>query len=311
MQNITDVAVAVIQHPNGQVLLAQRPPDKPWAGWWEFPGGKIENGETVEHALQRELQEELNIVITQVYPWMTRQFEYPEKTVRLHFFRVLAWQGEPSGCEGQILSWQYPAEINVSPLLPANQAIIAALNLPSVYAISHVAELGELEFLKKLERALTQGLRLIQLREKSLTDRVLLRLGQQVIKMAHTVGAKVLLNGDIALAEAMGADGMHLPAHALLALQEKPDGMLVAASCHNAIELAHAEKLNLDFVVLSPVLPTMSHPEALTLGWQRFSALANLYSLPIFALGGMQPGMLETAWKQHAHGIALQRAIWR
>ena len=91
---IVEVAAAVLQHPDNSFLLAQRPSDKIWAGYWEFPGGKIEPGETPHHALVRELREELGITVTTAYPWLTRVYTYPHATVRLNFFRVTAWSGE-------------------------------------------------------------------------------------------------------------------------------------------------------------------------------------------------------------------------
>ena len=107
MTNVIYAAVAVLQRSDGFVLLAERPKGKPWAGWWEFPGGKIESGESPEQALQREIQEELGIEITAINPWIVRTFSYPEKTVKLHFFIVTQWQGEPQPVEGQALSWQH------------------------------------------------------------------------------------------------------------------------------------------------------------------------------------------------------------
>jgi len=102
---LVEVAAAVLQRPDGSFLLAQRPPDKIWAGYWEFPGGKIEPGETPYHALVRELREELGITVTTAYPWVTRVFAYPHATVRLNFFRVTAWSGELHPHEGQQFAW--------------------------------------------------------------------------------------------------------------------------------------------------------------------------------------------------------------
>jgi 8-oxo-dGTP diphosphatase len=308
--NITYAAVGIIQRADGMVLLAERPAGKPWAGWWEFPGGKIEAGETAEHALKRELQEELGIEVTQLYPWLTRTFDYPEKTVKLHFFRVLGWQGEPQSCESQQLSWQNPADLQVSPMLPANQPIINALNLPSVYAISSLAELGETAFLNQLKTALAGGLKLTQIREKQLSTQALQNFSAQVIELAHAYGAKVLINADAALAHALGADGVHLTSNQLLNLDQKPENMLCAASCHNAAELKKATELGLDFVLLSPVLPTKSHVDAQPLGWHHFQQLIADYPLPVYALGGMQTQHLTTAWQYGAHGIAMQRGAW-
>ena len=308
--NITHAAVGVIQRADGMVLLGERPAGKPWAGWWEFPGGKIEDGETAEHALKRELHEELGITVTQLYPWLTRSFDYPEKTVKLHFFRVLGWQGEPHGAEGQTLSWQNPADLQVSPMLPANQPIINALNLPSVYAISNLAELGEAAFFMQLKVALDKGLRLIQIREKQLSAQGLQSFSSQVIDFAHTYCARVLINTDVALAQTLGADGVHLTSNQLLNLDKKPEKLVCAASCHNVAELIKAAELGLDFVLLSPVLPTKSHADVQHLGWQSFQQLIADYPLPVYALGGMQLQHLTTAWQHGAHGVAMQRGVW-
>ena len=120
MTAIVDVAVAVILNDAGEVLLAQRPPGKVYEGYWEFPGGKVEAGESVRQALDREIDEELGVVVKQAWPWITQVFTYPHATVRLHFHRVTGWQGEPSAVEHSGLVWQRPDAISVAPLLPAN-----------------------------------------------------------------------------------------------------------------------------------------------------------------------------------------------
>ncbi len=310
MTEVVEAAVAVLLRDDGQVLLAERPPGKPWAGWWEFPGGKVESGESPFHALQRELHEELGCEAQDAYPWVTRCFTYPERTVKLHCFIVRRWRGEPHGKEEQRLAWQSPATPMVAPLLPANALLLQTLCLPPVYAISHAGELGEAEFLARLERALRRGLRLVQVREPQMAAPTLLRFAGEIVQRCHAFGARVLLNAEPALACAAGADGVHLSARRLLALRQRPEGLLCAASCHDAAELARAAELALDFVLLSPVHPTLSHPQATPLGWQGFRRLIADYPLPVFALGGMHPADLVGAWTHGAHGIAMQRAVW-
>ncbi len=316
MTKITHVAVGVLIKPNGEFLMASRPQGKPWAGWWEFPGGKIEAGETPEHALIRELKEELGITPTRIQPWLQRVYDYPEtydspaKTVHLHFHFVTEWQGELTPHEGQEFCWQNPQAVSVSPVLPANAPIMKSLALPPVYAISNVAGMGETTFLHALEAACNKGCRLIQIREKQLDLPDLKRLAQQMLAIAKSYGAKVLLNTHVEIARELGADGVHLPSAALMRLVEKPKGLIVAASCHNADELAQAQKLDLDFVTLSPVLPTLSHPQAETLGWARFAELIQSIETPVYALGGMSESQLNSAWAAGARGVAMQRAIW-
>ena len=307
---IVNAAVAVLLREDGQVLLGQRPAGKSWGGWWEFPGGKIEQGESPYHALQRELQEELGTEAIEAYPWLTRSFGYPERKVKLHFFIVRRWTDAPHGREGQLLSWQNPAALTVNPMLPANAPILSALLLPTTYAITNLAETAEVLFLARLEKALANGLRLIQVREKHLSKTELKTFARNVIALAKPYAARVLINANIELADSVGADGVHLPAASLMAMQAKPQGLLCGASCHNAIQLEHAANLGLDFVLLSPVISTRSHPDIATLGWREFSHLIQNYPLPVYALGGLQPQSMVGAWQHGAHGIAMQRAVW-
>src|SRR5688572_22806721 len=222
MTNIVHVAVAILQRKNmdghDQFLLASRPQGKGWAGWWEFPGGKIEEGESPEHALARELAEELGIKPTITQQWLVRQYDYPAlsqnghdapaKTVLLHFYFVSAWQGEISPHEGQQLSWQSAENITVAPILPANVPIMKALALPPVCAISNIEEMGETAYLYALQAAFNKGLRLVQIREKHLTKDEFIRIAVQIIALAKPYSATVLMSQDIALARDLGAHGV-------------------------------------------------------------------------------------------------------
>jgi 8-oxo-dGTP diphosphatase len=307
---IVEVAAAVLQKPDGTFLLAQRPPDKIWAGYWEFPGGKIESGETPLHALVRELREELGIEVQAAYPWLTRVYAYPHATVRLNFFRVTAWSGELHPHEGQQFSWQHVHDVTVAPVLPANDAILRALSLPTLYAISNVAELGEQEFMRRLEDALKNGLRLVQLREKNYSRDALRALALQMLPLVRQHDARLIINADIELAREVGADGVQLTGAQLIELNARPDVDWCAASCHNAEELHRAEELGCDFVLLSPVLATQSHPGAPHLGWEKFAEISAGSSIPVYALGGLTHSDIHTAWQHGAHGISLLNQAW-
>jgi len=305
-----EVAAAVITRPDGGFLLGQRPAGKAYAGYWEFPGGKVEPGESPREALARELHEELGIDIKLVYPWLTRDYDYEHAAVRLRFFRVIEWSGTLHGRENQQFSWQLPSAVRVAPLLPANAPILRALCLPPVYAISHASDLGREVFLRRLEQALTGGLRLLQVREKQMPEAELAPFLAQVLRVAQGHGARVLLNGNAELAQRGGADGVHLTAAQLMQLDRRPRLELVGASCHDERELARAVAIGADFVVLGPVRATPSHPEAPAMGWDHFATLLADYPLPAYALGGLNRSDVETAWRAGAHGISMMRGAW-
>ncbi len=307
---LVEVVAAVIERPDGSFLLAQRPAGKVYAGYWEFPGGKVEPGEPLAAALVRELHEELGIDIQSAYPWIVQTYAYPHAKVRLNFFRVRAWRGEAHGKEAQQLAWQHVSALNVAPLLPANAPVLRALRLPFEYAITHAGAIGTEAQLSLLDQRLAQGLRLIQVREKGMQAPALERFASAVIAKARAYSAQVLINSDIDLARRLGADGVHLAAAQLARLQHRPALGWCAASCHNDAELARAAQLGVDFAVLGPVQATPSHPDAQTLGWEGFGALVRGAAMPVFALGGIGPGDLETAWRRGAHGIAMVRGSW-
>jgi len=294
----------------GSFLLAQRPEGKPYAGYWEFPGGKVEAGETLLHALERELNEELGIKIAGAYPWLTRLHIYTHATVRLNFFRITEWQGELHGNEKQQLSWQTPFNLTLSTVLPANIFVFRALQLPPLYAISNAAELGCEKFLERLQVALENGLKLVQMREPALSRKTMRELSLRAVKLAHTFGAQVLINSDVELANEIGADGVHLNSNQLAACTSRPNLTWCAASCHNAEEFQRANNLGFDFVVLSPVLPTRSHPGATHLGWQSFALITANSAIPVYALGGLCCDDMEKAWQHGAHGIAMLHQAW-
>jgi len=296
---IIEVAAAVLQRPDGAFLLAQRPAGKVYAGYWEFPGGKVEPGEPAAQALARELHEELGIEIGESFPWLTRVFTYPHGTVRLNFFRVHNWKGEPHPREQQAIAWQAAGAPTASPMLPANAPVLASLALPVEYAVTDASARGIAPMVALLEARLRGGLRLLQVREPGLPPEKSDAFTRQAIELAHRYGCKVLTKAPFP-----GADGVHYTAAQLAKLTERPTG-LTAASCHDREELERAMALDLDFVVLGPV-----RDKAPALGWARFAEIARGATLPVYAIGGLAPADLPHAWRAGAHGIAMIRGAW-
>jgi len=298
-----EVAAAVIQRADGAFLLARRPAGKVYAGYWEFPGGKVEAGEPAERALARELHEELGIETQTAYPWLTREYVYPHAAVRLNFFRVTAWRGEPHPREAQDIAWQRLGEPLASPMLPANAPVLAALALPDEYAVTDATRFGIEPMLAAVRQRLDGGLRLIQVRDREFPRRDDLIRG--MLAAARPAGARVLVSGGFP-----GADGIHYTGAQLRALADRPAAGLVAASCHDSAELAKASALGLDFVVLGPVKPTPTHPGARTLGWDGFARLARGVSVPVYAIGGMTREDLPQVWRAGGHGVAMIGGAW-
>jgi 8-oxo-dGTP diphosphatase len=270
----------------------------------------VEAGEPVEGALHREIVEELGVEVERADPWIMRVFAYPHATVRLHFFRVRSWRGDIRALEHDAVSWQPPSAITVAPLLPANGPVVRALLLPDEYAITRAAEVGVEEFLRLLALRLRARLRLIQVREKQMPPEALRGFAERVVALARPFGAKVLVNADLSLAQAIGADGVHLTSAQLREATARPDVPWCAVSCHSRGELAKAAELGADFAVLSPVLPTPSHPDAVPLGWSGFGQIAAGAQLPVYALGGLVRDDLEVARQHGAHGVAMLRGAW-
>ncbi|HEX6795305.1 MAG TPA: Nudix family hydrolase [Casimicrobiaceae bacterium] len=304
------VAAAVIERADGQVLLAQRPAGKAYAGYWEFPGGKLEAGETVPDALARELHEELGISVRQASPWLVQEFVYPHAHVELNFCRVRAWDGEFVGHDGQAFAWQDPFAIDVAPLLPANARVMSALRLPPVYAIGCAEDIGEEAFLVRAKRALAEGVRLVQVRDRTWDLPRRQALATAIVAIAHRYGATVLWNGTVDEARKLGCAGVHWTSQTLAAATARPRDLIVGASCHTHDDLMRASSLDVDFAVLGPVHPTPTHPDANPLGWEGFAQAAQGTRVPIYALGGLTRTDLDVAIAHGAHGVAMRRHAW-
>ncbi|OWT58995.1 Nudix family hydrolase [Candidimonas nitroreducens] len=303
------VAAGMILRADGALLLAERPADKPWPGWWELPGGKIEPGETVLQALARELDEELGIQVTQATPWVTHVHEYPKNIVSLAFCRVTGWNGTPTGREGQTLAWVDPhAPITVGKLLPATEPPLRWLRLPDRYLITAIGGPAQLAgYLARLDTALRRGIRLVQFREPAWQqqgdEQGLAAAFQEVLRHCHEHGARCLVNSVHPQDWWDQADGVHLRAADATKLAARPGGLL-GMSAHDAADLALARELGADFAVLGHVLDTPSHPGEPGMGWERYAGLAGGAGLPVLAIGGQSEATLDEARRHGAHGIA-------
>lgn len=306
------VMAAVIFNEDGEVLLSRRPDHVHLGGMWEFPGGKVEPGETAERALSRELSEELGIELKSASPLIRVPFTYPEKRVLLDVWRVTAYRGSPDGMEGQELVWVAEDQLSQWDMPPADRPIVAAIQLPNRYLITPEPGGNWDSFLEALEAALGRGIRLLQLRANQLSDDAYRELAAEVLNRCRDHGAQLLLNRNHELVAELGADGVHLSSSRLRRCSGRPldQGLWVAASCHDPQELALAQRIKADFAVLGPVQTTITHPDVVPLGWERFGTYLEDAAIPVYALGGLSEEDIELSQKFGGQGISAIRGLW-
>ena len=321
------VVAAVLRDARGRVLLARRPEGKADAGLWEFPGGKCEPGETPLDALRRELREELGIAFERAEPLIRVPVAGDGAAIRL---RLDTWQAfglsaEPQALEHAALAWVEPAELARYPMPAADRPVVAALTRPDRVLVTPEpgeGEDAEADFFATVERALAGGLRRVQLRMAPGPDHParVARIAVALVSACRSAGASLLLHGleNADLAARLGV-GLHLRARELMAPERriagavataKAEGRPTCAAVHDADELARADALGVDDLLLGPVRPTPTHPGAPGLGWAGFEALRAQSALPVYALGGVGAGDLAEARRHGAQGVAGIRGFW-
>jgi len=292
---VVDVAACIVRSNDGGVLLAERTARQVSPGYWEFPGGKIDPGETPPEAAARELFEEVGIRAGAMRRAIAYEHRFPTKRIRLNFFLVEEWTGTPHGREGQRVRWVDPSAPSVGPILPSNERVLRALGLPSHYFIAHAGESGAREaFLRGLPAALGRGMRLLQVCEPELPPDQRVAYAKRICALASPLGALVLIAGSALEAQRAGAAGIHSSAQSLRDCTERPPVGLWAASCHDGDDLARAVALGVDFAVLSPVR-----------SWPAFEALASRAPIPVYAHGDLTIPLLGEARRAGAVGIAV------
>lgn len=325
MSDTVHVAVAVIVNEKNKVCISLRHKASHQGGLWEFPGGKIESDETDEKALIREIKEELNLDIKQSRPLIKINHHYPDdnKTVCLHVRKVISYQGEALGVEGQQVRWISIARLPDYDFPAANQAIIKALRLPDKYLITG-SFVDSADFCHKLQNALNKNIKLVQLRLKNSSFNDMSQayaLLEQASLLCRQSDAMLMLNLPPNLIEALDLsqldyDGIHADSRTLNLMsageaQKIHSEKLLSASCHTREELMKAVQLQSDFVVLSPVQKTSSHPDTPALGWGMFTSMIEDVALPVYALGGVSDDDVSTSWLHGAQGVAAISAFWK
>ncbi|MGH8505700.1 MAG: Nudix family hydrolase [Stenotrophobium sp.] len=309
MPPLIAVAAGVLCNAAGEVLIAQRPAGKIAAGLWEFPGGKIESGETPYQALVRELGEELGVQVRQARPLIRVTHDYSDRRVLLDTWCVTAFDGEPHGREQQALAWVMPSRLREYPLLAADHPIVTALCLPADYVFTP-PDAGEQDILHRLP--MLPGSALLRLRLPAWPVSRYKPLAREVIAAARPLGLRIMLDRDPGMVDELGADGWHASGRALMSCAPRPvnpSGLWIA-SVHTEKDVQIARSKRFDAVVLGPVRKTPTHPDAAALGWATFAAWVATANLPVYAIGGVGPGNREQAQALYGQGVAGISAYW-
>lgn len=331
INRILRVAVAVIVKDN-RVLLSKRAKNVHQGGLWEFPGGKFEADESIEQALFREIKEELGIHIKQSQPLIKLIHHYPDKSVLLETQLITQFEGkqysiddkpEQYGLEGQAVKWVKREALDTYQFPQANKPIINALRLPDRYLISpdQLSEKADSQSIKQFLEEFSQSCqhhKMIQLRIKSLENKQLNKMLEALFEIAQKQQVQVLVNSSMCLEQAniQLSSGIHLTsAHLhdskfIKQYRAQFSHKMIAASCHCQKDVERANELELDFIVISPVKKTTSHPCQESIGWLQFKKLTDMAKIPVFALGGMKRADIKEAQKHGAQGIAAISSLW-
>ena len=301
------VAAGIIRDSSGRILLSQRPEKKHQGGKWEFPGGKVEPGESPHQALARELYEELGLDVETSEPFITIDHNYPDLSVRLMFRTVDLWQGEPQAKEQQKFNWFTVPELNDLTFPAANKPVVTALNLPDGMLITPPS-LPE-DWQRQLSNQIKQGVSLVYVRLVEETHENI----SLFCAYAKELGAKILIPDDVELATQLRADGLHITSKKIDSLNGSPPTWngLLSMACHDEAQLMLAKQWQVDMVTLSPVKKTATHPDVPAMGWQQFSDLTTGLPFSVYALGGMSLDDLPVARENGARGVAAISAFWQ
>lgn len=300
------VVVGVIQNSRDEILISYRKPALHQGGLWEFPGGKVDRGETPAIALCREFEEELGIQPTQFFPFTQIKYKYPDKSVLLDVWRITQFVGEPFGKEGQSIEWRHKSKFDSNDFPAANAPIIRLSTLPQLLPITPIFESLDL-LLTQLGRWIDAQYSLVFIRQPQLDPKTYSHWFSEASKLCLNSHTRLIhsLEHDCEVAYPSLA-GFHASSAKLLEMQGRPfgDEYYLSVSCRNELELDKALQVSADFAFLSPVHRAELSPHAIPLEWDGFASIAGHCKVPLYAIGDVSLDEREQALSAGAYGIA-------
>lgn len=307
---LIEVVAAAIYDARGNLLLARRAIDgSAESGLWEFPGGKVEPGESLEGALRREIAEELDVQLGQLLALPRARAIDRQRGIALNLLTGTLLGDQPKRRIHQELRWVRPHECIQLPLGVLDRQLAKWAGAPTTYHITDPTEpLRE----QPLSAGAAPSRAWLLARWPGATDEV---YASRLEELSDRCGVYPLMQHDRFgdASDTIATVGTHLSAKRAAQFEGRPQSpqQWLCVSCHSAAELAHATQLDADFVVLGPIRETASHPGSPGMGWPTFIKLVDTLPMPVLALGGMQPADLPSAMEHRGSGVAGISSFWR
>ena len=301
------VALGVIKNKANEILLANRGKGSHLAGYWEFPGGKVEEQESFKMALRRELLEEVGIQVERIQKIIEFVYSYDDRRIHFQVFKVFKYYNRAVDNEGQRLDWVHLNELHKIQLPPANKMIINALHFPSLYMIAD-QQYFENDLLINVEQRLVAGIKLIQYRAHQSNRSEYVTMAKSIRELCDRYGAMMICNCELEWVEEITPHGVHLTssrlAEVVTTAKHIPSNCYFSASCHSREEVELANQLAVQCILIGPVHHTNSHQNARNLEWEGFNKLCSFANMPAYALGGVSMSERQVAIAYGAQGIA-------
>ncbi len=312
-KNYIHVVVGIVFNNQQECLLSRRPAGTHLGGLLEFPGGKVEKQESAENALRRELLEEVGISVSAFTPLIQIPYSYDDRDILLNVFLVDEFTGNVKAREGQELFWKKVVSLKVTDFPAANFGVLRALQLPNIFPITPNYSTDPDNFLKRFEKVLCrENIQIIQLRSHELDESDFVKLAKKCTELCKKHDVVLVLNREIGILDQISNANIHLTSYRLLEASKKPctGQSIVGASCHNLQEIEHANELELDYIILGPVIEKSTVETSVGMGWGAFSELTKASLIPVFAVGGLGVQDEDTCIKNGGQGIAAIRGLW-
>ena len=305
------IAIGVIFNQHNQLLISRRTSKQHLAGCWEFPGGKLESGESFKFALRRELHEEVGVTVHTAVKIFSSTHQYSDRQLSFQLYKIIHYSGAVIAKQNQQLRWVDADQLSSIDFPEANRSMVDALILPQQYMIAD-EQVFSCSLIETVKKQLEAGVRIIQHRANGVAKKEYIQHWQTLNNLCNQYKAKLIANSPIDWHADLQPNYIHLNSIGLKEINNNTNSLkaeLFSASCHNDDEIKIANQLRPRCILLGPVNYTQSHSNANILGWKKFAHVCSNSNMPVYALGGLTKQDTKNALMSGAQGIAAIRAF--